>query len=299
MTADSVPLPSSCVPASRLIARQAKADLRAPGESLLRRASGIAGLDAMLGGGFALGRVHEFYAAEADDRAAAAGLVALLGQMLASGAEASSRPLLWLRSERAVRASGIMQGAGWAALAGGGEASAPLPAPVSAPLFVLAADAAMLLRAGHDAVRCAALGAVVIEDHGRMAELDLTASRRLALAAEKSGVPLLLLRVEAEPVPSAAETRWQVAAAPSRALPAKAPGWPVFDLQLLRQKSGPSGQSWRVEWDHDRFMFREAAEHRADAAAGIAAPLSGPVVSVPARRTAAGDGAGSLRRNAA
>lgn len=270
----------------------------------MRRASGIAGLDAALGGGFALGRVHEFYAAEADDRAAAAGLVALLGQMLASGAEAAPRPLMWLRSERAVRACGVMQGAGWAALTGGSDAGpvslpAPLPSPLPTPLFVLAADARMLLRAGHDAVRCNKLGAVVIEDHGRMAELDLTASRRLALAAEKSGVPLLMLRVEAEPVPSAAETRWQVAAAPSRALPAKAPGWPVFDLQLLRQKSGPSGQSWRVEWDHDRFMFREAADHSADAAAGNAAPLSGPVVSVPASRPAAGAGAGSLRRNAA
>src|SRR3546814_11674827 len=82
-----------------------------------------------------------------------------------------------------------------------------------------------------------------------MSELDLTASRRLALAAEKSGTTLLLLRTGADPVPSAAQTRWSVASAPSRAFAANAPGTPTFDITLLRQRSGPSGTSWRLEWN--------------------------------------------------
>jgi protein ImuA len=131
-----------------------------------------------------------------------------------------------------------------------------------------------LLRATVDALRCPALGVVIAESWGSMRELDLTASRRLALAAEKSGVTLLLLCLNAEPVPSAAQTRWEVASAPSQALPGHAPGAPVFDITLLRQKSGPCGMNWRLEWDRDRRIFREA-------------PLSGRVVPVPADRPAA------------
>jgi protein ImuA len=108
-----------------------------------------------------------------------------------------------------------------------------------------------------------------------------TANRRLALATEKSGVSLFLLRIDAMPVPSAAETRWQVAAAPSRALPGQAPGLPTFDITLLRQRSGPSGLDWRLEWDRDQRKFREAA-------------VSGAVVPVPARGPAADGAAGSL-----
>jgi protein ImuA len=116
-----------------------------------------------------------------------------------------------------------------------------------------------------------------------MPELDLTASRRLSLAAEKSGVPLLLLRMNAEPVPSAAETRWRVAAAPSHALPGNAPGMPCFDVELLRCRSRPAGQSWRLEWDRDRKLFRDAA-------------LPGAVVPVPLRQQVAETGAEPLRR---
>jgi protein ImuA len=85
----------------------------------------------------------------------------------------------------------------------------------------------------------------------------LTASRRLVLAAEQSGVTLFLLRLDAEPVPSAADTRWAISAAPSQALEAKAPGAPMFEIELLRRRAGPSGMRWRLEWNRDRLIFRE------------------------------------------
>ena len=224
-------------------------------------------MDAALGGGLAYGCVHEVYTGETGDAAAAAGftLAAATGMSRAgiNGAGIKgTRPLLWLRSRRCVGALGVFQGAGWAELGGADHDG----------LIGVVGDARDLMRAAVDGLRCAALGAVVMESWGAMRELDLTASRRFALAAEQSGVPLFVLRMDAAPVPSAARTRWQVMAAPSRALPGNAPGFASFDVTLLRQRSGPSGLDWRLEWDREECQFREA--------------LSGAVVSAPAHRPA-------------
>lgn len=214
------------------------------------------------------GHLHEFHSTDPDDAPAAAGLVA--GLAIAATDNAGS--LVWLRSRRTVGLSGVIQGAGWAELGGTPDSC----------LFVLADDALGLLRASLDVVRSGGAGVVVIESRGTMPELDLTASRRLSLAAERSGVLLLLVRSNAPPVPSAAQTRWSVASAPSRALPANAPGAPVFDIELLRHRSGPAGGRWQLEWDRDRRIFRNAA-------------VSGAVVPVPVRGTLANAAAGLPR----
>ena len=232
-----------------------------------RWASGVASLDAALGGGLSRGRVHEIYAAQESDAATITGFAVTA----ATGMAEEKRHILWLRSRRSLGRGGILQANGWAELGG-------VP---GTGLLAIVPDTITLLRAATDALRCGALGAVVAEDWGRMRELDFTASRRLALAAEKSGVPLVLLRLDADPVNSAAQTRWQVAAAPSQALPGNAPGQPTFDLELLRQRSGPSGLSWRLEWDRDRRKFREQT-------------LSGVVAPVPASKPAADAGTGPV-----
>ncbi|MFM2300418.1 MAG: hypothetical protein RLZZ84_154 [Pseudomonadota bacterium] len=232
-----------------------------------RWASGVASLDAALAGGLGYGYVHEIYAAQTADAAAAAGFGAALTAGMAAG-----KAVLWLRSRRAAGLGGVLQGGGWAELGGAPDHG----------LVGVVPDAMALLQAAVDAVRCRVLGAVIVEGWGRLPELNLTASRRLALAAERSAVPVFVLRIDAKPVPSAAQTRWQVAAAPSQALPGNAPGLPTFDIALLRQRSGPSGLDWRVEWDRDRCKFRDPA-------------VSGAVVSVPSGRPAAGRGAGALR----
>lgn len=223
------------------------------------RELGVRSVDLALGGGLARGRVHEIYAAEGGDTGSAAGFAVAIAARLAH----PDQTVLWLRAVRAARLGGVIQANGWAELGG---------IPADAIVGVLP-DEMALLRAAVDALRCPALGAVIVENWGPMCELDLTASRRLALAAEKSGVPLLLLRIDAAPVPSAAQTRWQVTSAPSRAVPGNAPGLPAFDVTLLRQRSGPCGLGWRLEWDRDRRIFREAA-------------LSGAVVPVSADRPA-------------
>ncbi len=223
-------------------------------------ATGHEELDAALGGGLARGRVHELFAAEADD-SAAAGFAAMLALRAAENA-----PILWLRGDEAERRGGRLHAPGLAELGGDPDGL----------VLGLAPDPKALLRGAADAARCSGLGALIVECWGKCPALDLTASRRLALAAEQSGVPLLMLRLEAEPSPSAADTRWAVSAAPSQALEADAPGPPMFEIELLRRRAGPSGMRWRLEWDRDRLAFRES-------------PLPGAVVSLPAGRPAAAD----------
>jgi protein ImuA len=238
-------------------------------EPLRRWPSGVATLDAALGGGFAYGRLHEIHAGEVGDAGAAAGFAAAIGTGMAvgggtgSGGSGGQRPILWLRTRAAAAKAGVLSAQGWAELGG---------RPDQALISILADDCA-LLQAAVDALRSRAVGAVLVESWGVMRAWDLTTSRRLALAAERTGVPLLLLFSDAAPVPSAVQTRWQVAAAPSQALAAAAPGLPRFDVALLRQRSGPSGLDWRLEWNRDQLAFCDAAH-------------AGAVVPVSARRPA-------------
>lgn len=201
-----------------------------------RVAIGLEAIDARIGGGLVRGCLHEVVASEADDAAAGAGFASMLGRRIGGA-------IVWLRV-----------GKGDAGLYPPGLSEVGVD-PDSV-LLVLTADAADLLRAAGEVTRCSAVGVAVIELWGDPGRIDLTASRRLALAAEGSGVTPLLLRIAADPVPSAARTRWGVRAAPSTPLAADAPGMPALDLELLRQRGGPAGWCWRVEWDRDEAIFR-------------------------------------------
>ena len=181
------------------------------------------------------GRLHEVYAAEAEDRASAAGFALMLALRAGDG------PVLWLRAERSAR----LHPPGLAEL---GMDPARL-------ILVAAPDERALLKAAADGLRCAGLGAVLIET---AKALDLTQSRRLTLAAEQSGVTALLLPGAVDRAPSAAQTRWRGASAASTPLAANAPGMTAFDISLLRHRAGREGLGWRVEWDRDRQSFRGA-----------------------------------------
>jgi len=233
-----------------------------------RIATGHLTLDAALGGGLARGRVHELFPAEADDGPSAVGFAA----MIALRAVGRDAPIFWLRSDEAGRRGGHLHAPGLIELGGDPDALVLGQAP----------DANALLRSAADAARCPGLKALIVECWGKCPQLDLTASRRLALAAEQSGVTLFLLRLETEPQPSAADTRWSVGAAPSRSLEADAPGPPMFEIELLRRRSGPSGMRWRLEWDRDQIIFREPAHP----GAVVPLPASRPVAAGPWRLSA-------------
>lgn len=250
-----------------------------------RCALGHARIDHALGGGLALARLHELVAPDAQDAASAAGFAVMLALRLTAGA----RPLLWLREDAAGRVRGAGRGSGVGIYAPGLHAIGLNPAQLVVGMLP---DAQAVLRATVDALRCPAVGVVVIELWGDPAVLDLTASRRLALAAEAGGVTPLLLRIAARAVPSAASTRWSVAAAPSLPLDANAPGMPVFDLELLRQRRGPGGLRWQVEWDRDAGIFREPAP------SGSGVPLSrrrSLAVATGAHGSGTGNGLDALR----
>jgi len=244
---------------------------QAAGCAGLSATTGHAGIDAVLGGGLARARLHEVFAAGPGDAGSAAGFAAMLALRLHPAAS----PLIWLRTDSAERRAGRLYVPGLAELG----------LDPAALVVVLAPDNIALLRCAADAARCAGFGAVLVECWGNARELDLTASRRLMLAAEKSGVAMLLLRIDATPGPSAAETRWSVHAAPSLALEANAPGQTMLEIELLRRRAGPSGWRWRVEWNRDERAFKEP-------------PLSGAVVSLSQRGTAEDLPAAAFRRTA-
>ena len=224
-----------------------------------RIATGHAALDESLGGGLPRGRVHELFAASGEDAASTTGFATTLALRTVG----RRFPIFWLRTDEAERLGGRLYGPGLIEL--GGD-------PDSLVLGV-APDIKALLKAAADAARCPGLSALIVECHGQCPALDLTASRRLALAAEQSGVTLFLLRLGAQPVPSAADTRWMVGAAPSRLLEAGAPSRPMFEIELLRRRAGPAGMRWRLEWHRDRLVFADPA-------------LSGAMVPISSSRPA-------------
>jgi protein ImuA len=187
------------------------------------------------------GRLHELHAASASDAPAAAAAALLMAL-----AACPDRPIAWLRLQSAERRTGRLHGPGLAELG----------MPPERLLLAVLPDDLALLKAGADLLKSRALGAVLFELHGPCRRLDLTASRRLALAAAAGDCLALLLHVAAEPVPSSAWRRWQVATAPSRPLAARAPGAPAFAFTLLRNRAGPSGATHALDWADGRLAPR-------------------------------------------
>ncbi|MBX3597601.1 MAG: hypothetical protein KF874_08530 [Rhizobiaceae bacterium] len=221
--------------------------------------------------------LHEAYAAPADH-------AALVGFGLGVLRSLRSGPLLWVRHTFLESETGGLYPPGLRAF---GFDPASL-------ILVRAGNPRDLLQAGLEAARCKALAGALLELNGTAPIYDLAASRRLMLAARTNELRLLFLRSAVTPVPSAAETRWQVRPLASRALPANAPGFPVLEARLLRSKSGAEPSNFVLEWNPDAGKFEErghgasagSAEAHTDKDIG-AAPLSGSVVSLPVHRQAA------------
>lgn len=209
---------------------------------------GLPALDGHLGGGLAIGRVHELTGearSELRDGSVFGFAAALLARLLAAG---RGGEILWC-----ARDANLFGGApsGWGLKALGLD-----PERV---LFVRARDEADRLWAMEEGLRCGGLAAVVAElGPARPGEAGRVAERRLQLAAETSGVTGFLLRPLAGTVASGpADSRWRVIAAPSDG--DMRPSWAV---SLERLRGGRPGV-WQLSWRPPEGRFVERPMERA------------------------------------
>lgn len=219
---------------------------------------GIAPIDAALGGGLAVGTLHEIRCALARDIGAATGfLLALLARL---PARADGR-IVWIDDPASSMDGGCLFPAG---LGQFGLDPGRL-------VTVRPADLRGALWAAGEAAACGGLDAVVLHLKGNPQGFDLTATRRLMLRARQSGVLAWVLRQSGQEEASAAETRWQVLPAPSPGIE-QGMGPVRLDLVLERNRHGSTGR-WSIAWNHRERLFQHVAE---DPLSRTAAPAHRP-----------------------
>ena len=125
-----------------------------------------------------------------------------------------------------------------------------------------------------EAVVSGAVALVVAE----IAEADFTATRRLALASGRHGVPVILLMPYQREGATAATARWRVKAKPSARNPfdAQAPGHARWHAVLERCRIAPqlAGQAYDLEWNDETLSLSLAAGLAARPAAPRPVPLA-------------------------
>jgi protein ImuA len=165
----------------------------------------------------------------------------------------TAKPLLWVQDRMAILESGRIHPPG---LAGQNR--------IPEIIHVESRDARDALWAMEEGVRCSALSCVIGEIWGDPRALDFTATRRLAVASEKSGTPCWLVRLGGAANLSGARMRWRIASAPSLINPfdPRAPGMPAWDAELFRARGAPPGR-WSLAHEADRFHLVAASGDRA------------------------------------
>ena len=151
----------------------------------------------------------------------------------------TEKPLLWVQERMAILESGRIH---------------PPGLPSQNLIHVETRDARDALWAMEEGLRCSGLSAVIGEIWGDPKALDFTATRRLAVASERSGVAVFLIRLGGHANLSGARMRWRIASAPSLAndLDGRAPGLPVWDAELFRARSAPPGR-WSIAYEAGLF----------------------------------------------
>ena len=221
---------------------------------------GISAIDALLpDGGLPTGALHEIEAGPAPSGRVAAHDGAALGFAAFLMGRFGGGTLLWCR-----------------------QPSGTFDAPPYAPALAAWFDPARLLMvtarrdedlfwAMEEGLRCPGIAAVL----GETRAADPTAGRRLSLAAEKSGIPALLLRPEPAPPQSVCATRWRVASAPTPDLVGAR-----WRIELRRNRFGtPSAAeipSWLVEWNDEAHCLSLVSQaHNGSAGEGWAERMVG------------------------
>lgn len=174
--------------------------------------------------------IHEFIADTSEDGAAASGFLS----GLISSVSASDSYMLWI-----VKTLNVF--------------------PPSLKIFGLNPDRIIFIElpktkealwAMEEALRCKGLTAVVCE----VSDPDLTATRRIQIAVEKSGVTGFLLRMNPKKTGSTAcVTRWHVKPLPSHLEDGlQGVGFPRWQVDLVKVRNGGIG-TWSIEWRSGKF----------------------------------------------
>lgn len=196
---------------------------------------GVPAVDAALGGGLPCAALHELSAAPVHLGAAAGFALAL------AALSEKEKQVLWIATDFGMLETGALYGPGLDLI--GLDTARLLVARVARPVDALFAM--------EEALKCRALSTVVAEING---DVDLTATRRLTLAAREGGALGVLLRHKPSCSPSAARTRWEISGAPSVPDAFGGLGPIAFRLSLLRNRRGPCG-TWTLTWDHHERVF--------------------------------------------
>jgi protein ImuA len=159
------------------------------------------------------------------------------------------KPLLWVQDRMAILDSGRIH---------------PPGLPTQNLIHVETRDAKDALWAMEEGVRCSGLSAVIGEIRGDPRALDFTATRRLAVASERSQVPCWLVRLGGTANLSGARMRWRIASTPSlpNLLDPRAPGVAAWDAELFRARGAPPGR-WTVAHEAGAFHLVAGASDRA------------------------------------
>lgn len=200
----------------------------------------------------------EIFASAHEAAGAALALALALDRIGAAGKQDRSDPLteeapderawLWVQDREALRLTGRPYRPG-------------LPISLRHRLIHVAArtpeDALFALEEG---LRCRDLAFVIGELSGNPRALDFTASRRLTLAAERHGVPLWLVRLDARRDLGSARMRWQARSAPSPRprWNSQAPGAPGWQAELFRARRHPPGE-WLLRNEEGRLLHFPAS----------------------------------------
>ena len=216
----------------RRVIAQIEAEGGTANERAARRLPLARAFDSALGGGLKDDALHEIAPARPADGAAAMGFALALAARFLSRRPASA---LLISEGFADQETGALYGPGLVAHG----------LTLSRLVFVRAPDAALAFWAMEEALKCGAPAAVVGEIWN-LKGYSLAASRRLLLAARKGKVPALLILAsaygQAERLSSAADTRFEIAAAPSMRTPAAAgpdlPGPFACGARLVKARLG-------------------------------------------------------------
>jgi protein ImuA len=260
-----------CATDSSLRMAATGAGWRLVGDSGSVLALGIPAIDDVLGGGFSGGALHEIAAARETATVAATGFaLALAARMSRCARDASSS--IGCRTKGHTASTGVLWIAEELSLAENGAPYGPgLDQVGIAPeqlITVTTAHRRDALWAMEEALRCPAIGVVIGELRAR--SIDQVATRRLSLAAAAGHTLGLILRTAPDDEPSAAATRWIIAASPL-ARDRWGVGPPRLAIELVRNRRGHLG-AWIVEWNSVEQRFELATHSKPVAGAAFDRP---------------------------